>query len=136
MIYTDSSNFKVKTYMASGALPVADVLVKVYGTDDFNNHVKYSLITDNDGLTPEIPLPAPPADLSRSPGSGEAPYAVYNAELAKDGFYPKKIDNIPVFGKSDAILSIEMIPLAYGNDGDVIEQKNLNSTVYENENLQ
>ena len=72
---------------------------------------------------------------STSPGASEAPYSVYNAEISKYGFYPKRIDNIPIFNGISAVLPIEMIPLSYENDGSISEQNNLNSTIYENENL-
>ena len=136
MNYPEFGNIKVRTYTASGALPVEDVLIKIYGTDEYNKDAIYSLITDSNGITKEISLPAPSKYYSTSPGAPEIPYAVYNVELIKDGYYPKRIDNVPIFSNTKAVLPIEMIPLLYSNDGNIIPQHNLNSTIYENENLQ
>ena len=135
MSYEGLGQIRIRTYTAAGALPVEGTLVKIYGTDDYNKDVKYSLLTDSDGVTEKVSLPTPLKEYSMHPGPGECPYAVYNVELAKEGYYPKRIDNIPIFSDTSALLPIEMIPLSYTEDGDIIPNYNLNSTVYENENL-
>ena len=109
--------------------------MKIYGTDDYNKDVQYSLITDANGITEELHLPAPAKSYSTSPGAKEAPYAVYNVELAKDGYYPKRIDNVPIFSDTTALLPIEMIPLSYDAEGTIVPNNNLNATIYENDNL-
>ena len=136
MKYDGTGSIKIRTYIASDAMPLEGVVVKIYGTDDYNKDVLYSLITDSNGLTKEIPLPAPPKSLSTSPGAPQSPYSVYTVELAKEGFYPKIISNVPIFSDTTALLPIEMIPFIYATNGDLIPQKNLNSTIYENEHLE
>lgn len=135
MNYENFGNIRIRTYTAAGALPIDGVLVKIYGADEYNRDVTYSLITDENGITKEISLPAPPRAYSAAPGAKEMPYSVYNVELSKSGFYPKRIDNVPIFNGIDAVLPIEMIPLSYNQDGTVQSQGNLNSVIYENENL-
>ena len=135
MNYENFGNIRIRTYTAAGALPIDGVLVKIYGADEYNRDVMYSLITDENGITKEISLPAPPRAYSAAPGAKEMPYSVYNVELSKSGFYPKRIDNVPIFNGIDAVLPIEMIPLSYNQDGTVQGQGNLNSVIYENENL-
>ena len=136
MKYDSFGNVRVRAYTASGAIPVEDVLIKIYGADEYNRDVMHSLITDMDGVTRNITLPAPAKSLSTSPGASECPYSVYNVELAKAGFYTKKINNVPIFAGTAAVLPIEMIPLTYSYDGYVIPQSNLDSTIYENEYLE
>lgn len=136
MNYDGIGKLTVKTYAASGAVPVENVLVKIYGVGDYNKDTVYSLLTDNDGLTNEVELPAPSTSYSTSPGAPEEAYAVYNVELVKDGFYPKRISSVPIFSNTSAMLPIEMIPLSYFDNGNIIPQNNLNSVIYENENLQ
>lgn len=136
MNYENFGNIRVRTYAASGAIPIDGVLVKIYGTDDYNKDVVYSLLTDEDGITKAVALPAPPRAYSVAPGAKEAPYSVYNVEIAKSGFYPKRIDNVPIFQGVDAVLPIEMLPLLYDSDGNIIPQANLNSVIYENEHLE
>ena len=126
MNYENFGNIRIRTYTAAGALPIDGVLVKIYGADEYNRDVMYSLITDENGITKEISLPAPPRAYSAAPGAKEMPYSVYNVELSKSGFYPKRIDNVPIFNGIDAVLPIEMIPLSYNQDGTVQSQGNLN----------
>ena len=135
MNYRDTGYMRVRTYAASGAIPIEGALIKIYGTDDYNKDIKYSLITDSDGITEQIALPAPSKFYSTSPGTPSSPYAVYNVEIAKDGFYPKRIDSVPIFSDTIATLPIEMIPLSFAENGEIIKQNNLNSTIYENEHL-
>ena len=135
MKYDGNGSIRIKTYTATEALPVSGTLVKIYGTDDYNKDIKYSLITDSNGITEKISLPTPNKSYSTSPGAKESPYAVYNVELVKDGFYPKRIDNVPIFSDTTALLPIEMIPLSYDEEGTVIPNNNLNSTIYENDKL-
>lgn len=136
MKYDSTGNIKVRTYVASDAMPLSGVVVKIYGTDDYNRDVLYSLITDSNGLTKEISLPTPPKSFSTSPGAAESPYSVYTVELVKDGFYPKIISNVPIFSDTTALLPIEMIPFIYTTNGELVPQENLNSTIYENEHLE
>ena len=136
MNYESYGKLRIRTYAAAEALPVESALIKIYGTDEYNKDVAYSLLTDSDGITAEISLPAPLRSYSVSPGAKKCPYAVYNVEIAKSGFYPKRIDNVPLFAGTSAVLPIEMIPLSYADDGSIIPQSNLNSTIYENEHLQ
>lgn len=135
MKYNDYGSLRIRAYAAESALPVEGVIIKIYGTDDYNKDAIHSVITDNDGLTDEIILPAPDSKYSGAPSPSESPYAVYNIELAKDGFYPKIIENIPIFAGIKAVVPIEMIPFVYYDDGSLIPQKNLNSVIYENEKL-
>ena len=135
MKYEDFGSIRVRTYTAAGALPIEGSLVKIYGSDEYDKDTVYSLLTDSDGITRRVSLPTPATTYSTSPGATETPYAVYNVELFKDGYYPKRIDNVPVFAGISAVLPIEMIPLTYAADGSIIEHNNLNSVIYENENL-
>ena len=123
MNYENFGNIRIRTYTAAGALPIDGVLVKIYGADEYTTDIAYSLITDEDGITKTVSLPAPPKAYSAAPGAKEMPYSVYNVELSKSGFYPKRIDNVPIFNGIDAVLPIEMIPLSYNQDGTVQKSK-------------
>ena len=135
MNYAGYGNIRIRTYTAGGALPVEGTVVRIYGTDDYNKDIKYSLVTDSNGITEELSLPAPAKTFSTSPGAKESPYSVYNIEITKNGYYPKRIDNVPIFSGTTAVLPIEMVPLSYTSDGSVSPNNNLNSVIYENDKL-
>ena len=135
MNYTGNGEIRVRAYTAGGALPVEGAVVKIYGTDDYNKDIKYSLLTDSDGITEKIAVPTPQKEYSIAPDPKQSPYSVYNVEIFKEGYYPKRIDNVPIFSATTAVLPIEMIPISYDENGEIIRYGNLNSTIYENENL-
>ena len=131
----DYGAMQVRVFRASEALPIQNASVKITGSDEYNGDIQISLLTDNDGVTPTVNLPAPPPELSRSPGAKSQPYSTFDVEIVKAGYYPKKIISIPIFAGIKAVLPIEMIPLSYSETGDVIRLENLNSVIFENEML-
>ena len=135
MNYAGYGNIRIRTYTAGGALPVEGTVVRIYGTDDYNKDIKYSLVTDSNGITEELSLPAPAKTFSTSPGAKESPYSVYNIEITKNGYYPKRIDNVPIFSGTTAVLPIEMVPLSYTSDGSVSPNNNLIAVIYDNDKL-
>ena len=132
---TDFGTIQIRAFEASEALPIQNATVKITGSDEYNRDIQISQLTDSDGMTKAIPLPAPPANLSMSPGAVLEPYSVFDVEIVKDGYYPKRIFNVPIFAGIKAMLPIEMLPLTYNKDGSIIQLKGLNSIIYENENL-
>ncbi len=131
----ETGELRVKAYTASQAIPLENVVVRIMGAGEENSEIQYSVLTDRDGNTDSIPLPAPPASYSASPGAPEAPYFTYDVTLIKDGYYIKTISNVPIFANINAQLPIEMIPLSFEKDGSIQRQDNINSIIYENENL-
>lgn len=105
----DFGNFRARAYTA-GALPVEDALVRIMGAEEANRGVAYSLITDIDGITENVPLPAPSREYSMAPNPAMPPYALYNLEISADGYFPKRIYGIAVFAGVDALQEINMIP--------------------------
>ena len=127
----DYGILQVRVYRASEALPIENAVVKIVGSGEYNSEIIISRLTDMDGLTEEITLPTSNVNLSLSPNPPSAPYSVFDVEIIKDGYYPKKIFNIPIFSTTKAVLPIEMIPVAYDNSGQIIPLENLNSIIYE-----
>ena len=132
MSYNDSGTFIVKAYTAGGALPVPNSVVRVSGADEENAFIEFSLITDVDGMTPRITLPAPAKSDSLTPSPKEIPYSKYNVEITAQGYYPKKINNVALFSGTDTFLPINMVPLAIYEKGVDFPADTLNTTVNEN----
>lgn len=53
--------------------------------------------TDESGRSKPFELPAPPKELSQSPGANQKPYAEYNMLVQADGYADNVHMNIPVF---------------------------------------
>jgi hypothetical protein len=122
---------RIRSYTAGGALPVEGALVKIRGAQEDNSHVAYTLITDNDGLTSEVSLPAPLSEFSLTPGPNEAPYSIYDVEISAPGFYTKRIAGLTVFPGVTSVQLVNMIPSS-GNLPDDYPRGNLNTSIPEN----
>ena len=117
---------------AGGAYPLPDVVVRVLGVSEENGEIEYSRLTDEDGVINYITLPAPPRELSQTPGASAPPYALYNVEAAIPGYYPKRIYNVPVFDGEVTVLPINMIPSSIHSGNAYTPRNNLNAYVFEN----
>ena len=73
----------VKTESAFGALPVKDATVSFRRQTGDGAKLFAVLMTDEDGETEPLKIPAPPVSNSLSPG-GETPYSLVNVEV-EDG---------------------------------------------------
>ena len=136
MQYNKNGTLIINATSAGGALPTSGTVVRIIGSEEENRDVQYSIITDVDGISERITLPAPPRELSLSPGSPEPAYALYNIEISAPGFYTKKIFNVAVFDGEETVQPINMRPLSRpGHDLD-FPRGNLNTVVKENELLE
>ena len=126
-------NLSVRTYTAGGGLPVSGAFVRILGAEESNREVVHSLVTDKDGNTPSVALPAPNRQNSLTPDGGGETYALYNIEAEKDGFYTKKIFGVTVFSGVNSLQLINMIPIS--TDGTDYPRGNINTLIPENEIL-
>lgn len=134
MNFDESGTLVIRAYTAGGAIPLQNGKVRITGATEENRFFESYLITDNDGLTARITLPAPSASYSLAPGAAEAPYAVYDIEISAPGFYTKRLYGVSVFSGIDSFQPIAMIPLADGG-GVPAPKDNLEIYIKENERL-
>ena len=127
-------NLTIRTYTAGGGLPVEGALVRIFGAEEVNRDVSHTLITDEDGTTQNVALPAPLRINSLSPNPSGAAYALYNIEVEKDGYYDKKIFGSSVFSGINSLLLVNMIPVSDGGQSDY-PRGNVNTVIPENESL-
>lgn len=126
-----SGTLRIRAYTAGGALPVADAIVTIMGAEERNRDVAYSLLTDMDGQTDIVVLPAPALSYSLAPNPKEAPSAIYNIEINREGYLKKRVLGVPVFSGVNSVQLINMIPDA-GNRPSEIPRGSENSIVPEN----
>ena len=136
MAFENYGTLVVDVSAASGAYPLSDTVVRIFGASEENRDVQYSLITDIDGVTSVIQLPAPPRSLSQSPGAAEPSFALYNIEISARDYYTKRIFNVAVFDSEETVLPVNMIPSAIQNENVTYPRGNLNAFSSENEKLE
>ena len=101
----------VRVSTALGAIPLADALVTVRGTEAHTSDVIYSQLTNSSGITQKISLPAPNIRESESPGYPR-PYSLYSVDVSKEGYLPLKLENVAIFDSITSIQPAVMVPLA------------------------
>ena len=126
-----SGSLRIRTYTAGGALPVKGATVRITGAEEDNRLISYSLLTDRDGQTDLVTLPAPSVDYSLSPDPAELPYSVYDVVITAPGYLTKRINGLTVFSGVNSVQLINMIP-GNVNDYDDYPIGNTSSTIPEN----
>lgn len=128
----------VKVSTASGAIPVEGATVVLQGKEENNSDILISLLTDRDGLSRRVELPAPPKELSNAPNPKQKPFSTYNIEVYKEGYYPQHYSEAPIFEGITAVQNAFVIPLSeldswapYYNQGQVFDEKA--NTLYKEE---
>ena len=135
MNFEESGTLSVFTTEASASLPIEGSLVRVFGAAEENRFIDYSLVTDVDGLTEKIELPAPKKLYSLSPNSAEIPFGLYNVEVRKKGFFTKFIENVPIFSGVNTSLPVNMIPSPIYLNNIEVPKGSLLTEIKENEKL-
>lgn len=100
----------IKVSTARGAIPLEGASVNIRGATPENSDIIYSLVSNEDGLTPKIALPTPLRFLSESPGNA-VPYALYNIDVFNDGYADLSFTNVAVFDSITSLQPAVMIPL-------------------------
>ncbi len=136
MEYTSEGYLKIRAFTASEALPVANAVVRIYGADEENIGIDYSLKTNASGQTEVISLPAPNKAFSLTPNASEQAYGTYNVELSADGFSPKLLRNVSIFSEILSILPVGMLPDAQITRNVTAPQGINTALIYENEELE
>lgn len=136
MPFDKSGTLIINATAAGGALPIQGIVVRVTGSDEENRTVEYSTLTDIDGISKRLILPAPSRDISQSPGALEAAYALYNIEISAPGYYNKRIYNVAVFDGEETVQPVNMIPVDLRENSPGYPRNNLNTVVRENEMLE
>ncbi len=100
----------VSIFSAGGAFPLEGATVVITGNDEGNREIRHLRISDLSGRTEPVLLPAPSAALSQTPGN-RRPYATYNLEVSKEGYFPYSVSGLPIFSGITSIQPVPLIPL-------------------------
>ena len=122
----------VRTFVAGDALPITESIVRISGAGEYNSDIKYTLITDEDGITRIVALPAPSSENSMSSDAVGPAFSLYDVTVSKDGYYSKTVRGVEVFENILSVLTVEMLPYTSYSDGGSYPRGNLNSDVSQN----
>ena len=108
----------VRVTSAGGAFPVEGAIVRVEGRSREVDGLLRALVTDRDGQTEILSIPAPDPALSLSPGASAPPYSTLDVFVNGQGFYGKRVFSVSVFAGEETVLPINLIPLSEYNAGE------------------
>ena len=108
-VVSDANNFPVQD---------ADITIAKTETPD---EIVEETRTNSSGQTENLPLEAPPLELSLSPEETERPYAEYTIRITAPGFEPFVISGTEVLADATALQGIRLRPLANVPSGEQTE---------------
>ena len=101
----------VRVSTALGAIPLENATVTLRGNTEESSGVIYSLLSDRDGLTKKVALPAPPRDLSAHP-SQSVPFSSWNVDVFKEGYVPISFTGVPIYSAIVSVQPAVLVPIS------------------------
>ncbi len=115
----DSGMFQVQVVSQATRLPISGAQVEILPDgEETEPPVMESLSTDTSGQTEPLSLPAPPLELSLSPGE-VTPYAQYRVMVRAEGYQPLTITGAEVFSGQLSLQPAALQPLGQETDSRV-----------------
>lgn len=114
---TESGTLKVEAFASDRAFGIPSARVMVFLGLPGGNTAVFDGLTDINGSTESIRLPAPPKSISQSPQTGanqKLPYAVYSVYVEHPDFVRSVFTNVPVFSGIESIQPVRMLAKAVG----------------------
>ena len=104
----------------ANSFPVQDADIVIARTEEPDEIIEKTR-TNSSGQTENLPLNAPPVELSLSPEETERPYAEYTIRITAPGFEPFVVSGTEVLADVTAIQGIRLRPLSNASAGEQIE---------------
>ena len=95
----------------ANSFPVQDADIVIARTEEPDEIIEETR-TNSSGQTENLPLNAPPVELSLSPEETERPYAEYTIRITAPGFEPFVVSGTEVLADVTAIQGIRLRPLS------------------------
>ena len=104
----------------ANSFPVQDADIVIARTEEPDEIIEETR-TNSSGQTENLPLDAPPLELSLLPEETERPYAEYTIRITAPGFEPFVVSGTEVLADVTAIQGIRLRPLSNAPDGEQTE---------------
>ena len=113
---SERGSLKIQAFASDRSFGIGSARVMVFIELPGGNVAVFDGLTDVDGTTQPILLPAPPRSLSQSPAQSGArlPYAVYSIYVEHPDFVREVFTNVPVFSGVESIQPVRMLAKSAG----------------------
>jgi len=102
-----------RVYTSEAEIPVRDAVFSVESDSAENTYLYGVRTTDENGKTTPVPVGAPDAQDSLSPGSS-LPYTTVNVRISHPEYITKYITGVQVFAGQVSVQQASMLPLSPG----------------------
>ncbi len=106
---SDVGFVRVETFAANRAYPIPNAIIRIKNPED--NSLVAVLVTDADGTTSVLDLPAPDRNLSQTPEFTD-PFVNYYVDIRAEGYAPRDNLNLQMFGGIESVLPANLVPQA------------------------
>lgn len=112
----ERGSLKIQAFASDQSFGIGSARVMVFIELPSGNVAVFDGLTDVDGITQTIRLPAPPRSLSQSPAPNGArlPYSVYSIYVEHPDFVREVFTNVPVFSGVESIQPVRMLAKSAG----------------------
>ena len=113
---TEKGSLRIQAFASDQSFGIGSARVMVFVELPSGNVAVFDGLTDIDGVTKPVILPAPPRSLSQSPSANGSrlPYAVYSVYVEHPDFVREVFTNVPVFSGVESIQPVRMLAKAEG----------------------
>ena len=131
-VNSEKGTMRVETFAGDRAFGVGSSRVVIFLPLKSGNVAVFDGITDINGNTGDISLPAPPKEIGLTPqknGSTVLPYSVYSVYVEHPGYVRAIFTNVPVFSGIESIQPVRMLAKSEGTQEPapiVVDQSNRN----------
>ena len=105
---------RLRIQVQSQARPIENAQIAVSYTGDPESTVE-QVVTDGNGQTEELTLPAPPLEYSMEPSASQ-PYAEYTLRITAPGYEPVTISGTEILPDATALQEVRLTPLVQPED--------------------
>ncbi len=116
MANNESGTMRVEAFAGDRSFGIGSARVMIFVELPSGNVAVFDGLTDIDGLTQSVRLPAPPRELSQSPQAtgSRLPYSVYSVYVEHPAFVRSVFTNVPVFSGIESIQPVRMLAKSVG----------------------
>lgn len=113
----DSGTLRVETYAADRSFGVGSARVMIFLPLPSGNVTVFDGITNIDGVSDSVRLPAPSREIGLSPQNGEnpvLPYSVYTVYVEHPDYVRAIFSSVPVFSGIESVQPVQMLAKSDG----------------------
>ena len=110
---------KVEVTDMADSSPIEGAKITIASLDNPEETIE-ELSTDANGMSPLLPLEAPPRELSENPNSTIQPYSEYNMIITAPGYEPTSISGSEIFESELSLQPVRLRPIFASSASDVI----------------